>query len=98
MNIKNARIHGVLQDWDIYDARFDIEKVDVVVPGSLLDGYTDEEIEEMLECGAFIGCDDDPLGKVLLKAIDEGWIRVSSRWEPEDPCDLKLEINYEEEA
>ena len=96
--IKSARIFGVLQDWDLYDTRFDIERVDVTVPGSLLDGYTDDEIEEMLEYGAFMGCDDDPLGKVLLKAIDEGWIEVRSRWEAEDPCELKLEVDYEEEA
>ena len=97
-NIKRARIHGVLQDWDLYDTRFDIERVDVIVPGRLFDGYADEEIEEMLEYGADIGCADDPLGKVFLKAIDEGWVKVSSRWQPEDPCELYLEIDREEEA
>ena len=97
MNIKQARIVGVLQDWDIYDNRFDIEQVNVEVPLHELESFSDDEIYEMAAMGCYYSsCDGEPLEDLLFKGIENGWFKWYSRWEHEDPCDLKLEI--EEEA
>lgn len=98
MNIKSARIVGVLQDWDLYDNRFDIEKVNVSVPLNELESFTDEQIKEMEwnGCCSSCGWDGVPLEDLLLNGIENGWFKWYSRWEREDPCELKLRI--EEEA
>ena len=98
MNIKSARIVGVLQDWDLYDNRFDIERVNVSVPLHELDSFADEEIKNMVYEGCHYsgGYNDEPLEELLFKGIENGWFTNCSRWEWEDPCVLKLKI--EEEA
>ena len=99
MNIKKATIVGVLQDWDLYDYRYDIEKVSVDVPLHELDSFTDEEIWSMVSEGCYYSmCDGEPLEDLLFKGVENGWFKHCSRWEWEDPCDLKLKIECEEEA
>ena len=96
MNIKSARIVGVLQDWDIYSNRYDVERVNVDVPLHELEGFTDEEIEDMVEEGCYYSSGEgEPLEDLLLKGVDNGWFKWMSRWEPEDPCELELEIEEE---
>lgn len=96
-NIKMAHINGVLQDWDLYGTRFDIERVYVEVPKFLLESFTDEEVEAMCEEGT-CGNDGAPLSLLFFDLIEGDFWKPSSRWEPEDPCELKLEVEYEEEA
>ena len=97
MNIKKATIVGVLQDWDIYDERFDIERVRVDVPLHELESFADDEIESMVTDGCYYSvCGGDPLEDLLSKGLENGWFVYCSKWEYEDPCELKLEI--EEEA
>ena len=99
MNIKSARIVGVLQDWDIDDNRYDVERVNVDVPLNELEGFTDEQIKLMVDEGCYYsyGCEgDEPLEELLFNGIEHGWFKWCSRWELEDPCELELEI--EEEA
>ena len=98
MNIKSARIVGVLQDWDICDNRFDIEQVNVNVPLHELESFTDEQIENMVSevCYYSGGYNWHPLEDLLFNGIENGWFVNYSRWEWEDPCELKLEIEEEE--
>ena len=94
MNIKSARIVGVLQDWDIYDNVYDIERVNCGIPPFLLDAFTDEEIENMVDEG-YWGRDTydiPPLGLLFGDCVEGGFIHLYSGWEPEDPCELELEI------
>lgn len=95
--IKSARIFGVLQDWDINDNRFDIERVNIEVPTFLLEAFTDDEIDSMCDEGTF-GNDGLPLSLLVYDLIELDYWHPLSRWAHEDPCELKLEINYEEEA
>ena len=97
--IKSARIVGVLQDWDIYDERYDIEEVRWDVPLFLLDSYYEEEIEAMCD-EEFFGADWDygPLGTLLEDAIQCGLFEPRSGWELEDPCELHLEVFYHVES
>ena len=97
MNIKKATIVGVLQDWDMNDYRVDIERVCIDVPLEALESFTDDEIMSMVDDGCdYSMYDGYPLEKLLFIGIEDGWFKYSSRWELEDPCELKLEI--EEEA
>ena len=97
MNIKSARIVGVLQDWDLYDNRFDIEQVNVSVPLHELDSFTDEEIMNMVKHGCYYSYGgDEPLEDLLFKGIEHGWFTNYSHWEFEYPCELELEIEEEE--
>ena len=97
---KSARIVGVLQDWDLYDCRYDIQKVNVSVPLGELEMFTDEELEDMLCDGCWYsgGPDEEPFQVLLFNGIEHGWFPHCSRWEWEDPCELELEIEWEEEA
>ena len=96
MNIKKATIVGVLQDWDLYGYRFDIEQVAYNVPLAMLDSYNDEELEYMVEQGWVGNGDWSPLATLLQDLVELGWFEPYSRWEFEDPCELKLEIEEEE--
>lgn len=98
MNIKSARIVGVLQDWDINDELFAIELVNYEVPLFLFDAFSDEEIKNMLEEGYWgrDAYDVPPLGLLFGDCIEGEFLRLHSRWEPEDPCELKLEIEEDE--
>lgn len=95
MNIKKATIVGVLQDWDIHDYRFDIERVRINVPLEELAEFTDDEIMNMV-AGAYFYDDCEPLDKLVHKGIENGWFEHRSRWEFEDPYDLRLKIEEEE--
>lgn len=96
MNIKKATIVGVLQDWDVNDYRFDIERVNFDVPISALCFYTDDEINDMIVNGFYGGDDESVLGELVRIGLDDGWFNRSKLcryyWQPEDPCELKLEI------
>lgn len=96
MNITKATIVGVLQDWDIYDNRFDIERIRCDVPLFLLDAFTDEEIESMVDDGYFGGDDEAPLGLLVGDIIEGEFFFPKSKWELEDPCELALEIEEAE--
>ena len=92
MSFEHARIHGVLQDWDLCDYRYDIEEVSFDFPTFLLDAYTDDEIECMLEDG-FGGCDDyTPMYCLMADIIECGFWKPRSHWEMGDPCELKLTV------
>ena len=91
-NIKSARITGVLQDWDLYDYRYDIERVNFEVPLFLLGAFSEDEIEEMCDEGYYGGDDQYILGKLFFDCLEGGFFKPWSRWEWEDPCDLKLVI------
>ena len=102
MNIKSAAIVGVLQDWDMNDYRVDMERVRIDVPLEALMFYEDDDIRSM-SANVFYGGDDDSLlGELILIGIDDGWFGLRMRmlnkfyWRPEDPCELKLEIEEEE--
>lgn len=98
MGIRAAVIYGVLQDWDIYDNRYDIEQVKVDVPLHELDSFTDEQVRNMVEegcCGG--GYDGHPFEDLLFKGIENGWFKHYSHWEWEDPCELELVLFEEEE-
>lgn len=95
MNEKqSAYITGVLQDWDIYDNRFDIEEVDVQVPLAEFEGFSDEDIEDMVEYG-YDGCGDSTDSKlmsIIEHGIEHGWFKTCRVWDIEDACELKLEF------
>ena len=93
MNIKHARIHGVLQDFDIWGCRYDIERINVRVPLGELAQASDEDVAEMIERG-FYGNDlgDSLLGELVSTGIEAGWFKWQSRWELDDPCELALEV------
>lgn len=91
MSIKYARIHGVLQDFDIWGCRFDIERVNVRVPRGELAQASDEDVADMVENGWY-GNDESPLGELVAVGIEAGWFKWQSRWELEDPCELALEV------
>lgn len=99
MGIRAAVIYGVLQDWDIYDNRYDIERVKIDVPLEELDAFDDEQIADMVENGCLYS--DSPLdnsfGTLLENGADGGWFKWCSRWELGDPCDLELVLFEEEE-
>ena len=95
MNITKATIVGVLQDWDAYGNRFDIERIRYDVPLFLLDAFTDEEIESMVNDGYFGGDDEAPLGLLVGDIIIGKFFFPKSRWELEDSCELTLEIEEE---
>ena len=96
MNIKSARIVGVLQDYDLYDNRYDVESVNVDVPLNELKAFTDDEIEEMVEEGCWgTYSDGGKLSELLWKGFENGWFEWYSKWEWEDPCELELEIEEE---
>jgi hypothetical protein len=93
MNIKRATITGTLQDWDLYGDRFDVERVFVDVPIEVLKSFSDEEIRTMIEEECYYSyADGEPLERLLFDGIENGWFKWASRWEYEDPCDLRLEI------
>ena len=97
-NIKSARIVGVLQDWDLYDYRYDIERVNVDVPLGELSQASEDVIAEMVDEGyGGGGYDDSPLGDLVAVGIEAGWFTWKSHWEWEDPCEFELEIEWEED-
>lgn len=97
MNIKKATIVGVLQDWDVNDYRVDMELVGINVPLEALVFYEDDDIKGMCHDTFYGGDEDSLLGELINIGIDDGWFNPGRfYWRPEDPCELKLEI--EEEA
>lgn len=95
MKIRKAHIGGALQQWDVNDNRFDVEEVWYDVPLFLLDSFTDEEIESMVDDGYYGGDDEAPLGLLVRDLIECEFFHPYSRWEPEDPCELKLFVEEE---
>ena len=87
-----ARIFGTLQDWDLQDNRYDIERVNIPVPPEALVAYMGE-LESMMNDG-WHGNDETPLGNLVMQGIEDGWFKPCSRWEPEDPCELRLATKW----
>ena len=89
------QISGVLQDWDIYDNRYDIARVDIEVPESIVRETPIEDLYEIEECGVCGIADNSTAeGRLVLRCLECGLISTNqSFWEAEDPCELNVRIS-----
>ena len=86
-------VTGVLQDWDIYDTRFDIHKVEFYIPSRWVSRLLLRDLDLLAERPTLFhtdSADDDNsvLYHLIERAFDQKLFGVGSSWDWGDPCEL----------
>jgi len=83
------RVSGVLQLHDIYDNRFDVQKVAFTVPNTTASTLSVDQLESMLDDHClYESSDQTVLGTVVFFAFNQGWFKPPANWEWGDPLEL----------